>query len=78
MSYQIKQKNSVRIFFLSILLNEANGVSIFILAHIIPNMDTSKSKFSVSVYMLSISRAEFVLVSSIVILHRSILNKTHI
>ena len=39
-------------------------------------MDTNKSKVSVSVYMLSNSRAEFVLVSSIVIMHRSILNKT--
>ena len=38
-------------------------------------MDTNKSKVSVSVYMLSNSRAEFVLVSSIVIMHRSILNK---
>ena len=38
-------------------------------------MDTNKSKVSVSVYMLCNSRAEFVLVSSIVIMHRSILNK---
>ena len=38
-------------------------------------MDTNKSKVSVSVYMLSNSRAEFVLVSSIVIMHRSIFNK---
>ena len=38
-------------------------------------MDTNKSKVSVSVYMLSNSRAEFVIVSSIVIRHRSILNQ---
>ena len=41
-------------------------------------MDTNKSKVPVSVYMLSNSRAEFVLVSSIVIMHRSILNKKNI
>ena len=40
-----------------------------------PNMDTNKSKVSVSVCMISNSKAEFVLVSSIVIMHRSILNK---
>ena len=38
-------------------------------------MDTNKSKVSVSVCMLSNSRVEFVLVSSIVIMHRSILKK---
>ena len=38
-------------------------------------MDTNKSKVSVSVCMLSNSREELVLVSSIVIMHRSIINK---
>ena len=50
-------------------------VNIYIVTYIIPNMDTNKSKVSVSVYMLSNSRAEFVLVSSIVMMHWSILNK---
>ena len=38
-------------------------------------MDTNKSKVDVSVSMLNNSRVEFVLVSSIVIMHRYILNK---
>ena len=50
-------------------------VNIYIVIYIIPNMDTNKSKVSVSVYMISNSRAEFDLVSSIVIMHRYILNK---
>ena len=41
-------------------------------------MDTNKSKVSVSAYMLNNSRAEFVLVSSNVIMHSSILNKKNI
>ena len=47
----------------------------YIVTYIIPNMDTNKWK--VSVCMLSNSRAEFVLVSGIVIMHRSIIMQKH-
>ena len=71
-SYQKKLKK-FRYNFFSIFLNEVNDVAnIYIVTYIIPNMDTNQ-QVSVSVCMLRNSRAEFVLVSSIVIMHRSIL-----